>query len=171
MGLVDWLAKQLGGKLAPGGKPPTVPMRIDGGRAGCWWDHAEALPLAAGRGFTVDVVGESQWQAHIARVVGGKRDEGYKDEYVAQLAFDNNPHDANAVVVLIDAHPVGWIARGDAANVRNEINAINPEGLPVTCKAKIVGGWDRGDGDEGHFGVKLSLSRPIKVVPRQRLPT
>lgn len=164
MGLVDWLAKLLAGNRATGEKPAVVPMRIDGDRAGCWWDHPDALPLAAGRGFTVEVVGESQWQDHIARVVGGKRDAGYRDEYVAQLAFDDNPHDANVVVVMIDARPVGWIARGDAGNVRSEINAINPAGLPVTCKAKIVGGWDRGDGDEGHFGVKLSLSRPLKIA-------
>lgn len=170
MGLVDWVTKQLRGKPPTSEKPTTVPMRIDGARVGCWWDHPPALPLAAGRGFTVDVVGESQWQANIARVIGGKRDEGYSEEYVAQLAFDNSPRDANAVAVMFDAHPVGWIARGDAAAVRSEINAINPEGLPVTVKAKIVGGWDRGNGDEGRFGVKLSLSRPIKVAPRQRLP-
>lgn len=161
MGLIDWLAKQMSGK------PRKAVMRIDGDRAGCWWDHPDALPLAAGRGFTVEAVGEAQWQENIARIAGAKRPEGYRDQFVAQLIFEDNPHDPNAVVIVIDAHAVGWIARGDAANVRKEIMAINPYKLPVTCKAKIVGGWDRGDGDQGHYGVKLSLSRPLKVAPNR----
>lgn len=30
-------------------------------------------------------------------------------------------------------------------------------GADVKCSAMIVGGWDRGKGDTGYFGVKLDL--------------
>jgi hypothetical protein len=33
----------------------------------------------------------------------------------------------------------------------------------ISCKAKIVGGWDRGEGDRGYFGVKLSLALPPRI--------
>jgi hypothetical protein len=32
-----------------------------------------------------------------------------------------------------------------------------PHASKATCKARIRGGWDRGGGDTGHFGVKLDL--------------
>jgi hypothetical protein len=41
---------------------------------------------------------------------------------------------------------------------------LNLENRPVMCDAKIVGGWDRGDGDEGHYGVTLSLSKPLRLA-------
>ena len=32
--------------------------------------------------------------------------------------------------------------------------------MPPRCKAVLVGVWGRGDGDEGHYGVRLDL--PVK---------
>lgn len=127
------------------------------------WDHPEVIPLAAGRGFTFDVVGENQWQDNLSAICGGKCEDGHKREVAAQLVFESNPTDPNAVGVMIDARPVGWIPADKGAEVRSALMALNPDRRAVTCKAKVVGGWDRGDGDEGHFGVKLSLSWPLKV--------
>jgi hypothetical protein len=31
----------------------------------------------------------------------------------------------------------------------------------VECKAVIQGGWDRGEGDTGEFGVRLNIIRPF----------
>lgn len=133
----------------------------------CWWDHPQVFPLGAGRGFTTDIVGESYWQDNIGRIVGGKCEKGYKSEVVAQLVFEDNPHDPNAVAVMIDTRPVGWIPRHEAAEFRKEMLAVNPERQAMTCKAKIVGGWDDGEGNEGSFGVKLSLARPLKLEARR----
>ena len=66
--------------------------------------------------------------------------------------------------MFIEAKHVGHIPRELAAQLRADIIRINPDMLPVMCKAKIVGGWDRGGGDEGHYGVKLSLSSPLRLA-------
>jgi hypothetical protein len=37
------------------------------------------------------------------------------------------------------------------------------------CSAIITGGWDRGDGDTGHFGVTLDLAHPDQLLQSNRL--
>ncbi|MNE95789.1 hypothetical protein D3C80_1939250 [compost metagenome] len=69
---------------------------------------------------------------------------------------------------MINSRAVGWIPRERAAEFRAALLKLNVENLPVTCKAKVVGGWDRGRKDRGLFGVKLSLSVPLKVHPDAR---
>lgn len=141
---------------------PHFPTNYDG--SGCWWAEDGVLPLAAGRGFNLPVVGELQWQDSIAAVVGGRCEEGHNCQMPAQLVFDDaNPHDPNAIGVMIDSHAVGWIPWEKAVEFRAALRKLNIENLPVTCKAKVIGGWDRGRKDRGLFGVKLSLSMPLKV--------
>lgn len=120
-----------------------------------------SIELTAGRGFTFDVVGEARFQPALSKLCGGKKAGGHKQEAVAHLRFEPNSHDPNAIAVDISGMQVGWISSTLTSEIRREIAALSPtEG--VTCQAKIVGGWNE-DGDEGHFGVKLSLSRPLKV--------
>lgn len=120
--------------------------------------------VAKGRGFTFDLSGESHFQDELDSVCGGKCEDGYKLECLAQLFFINdNEFDPNAVGVMIDGNPVGYVPGHLTEAFRKEILAVNPDLHPMLCSAKIVGGWDRGDGDEGHYGVKLSLSRPLRV--------
>lgn len=42
------------------------------------------------------------------------------------------------------------------------------DGTFVACEALIVGGWDRGSGDVGSYGVKLSLPAPRACVAAMR---
>ena len=125
----------------------------------------EPVHLARGRGFTFEIVGEASYQAALDAICGGKCEDGYKLPVVAQLCFqEDNPHDANAVVVLINGKVVGYIPRDLAPEMRTAILTLNPDERPVTCDAKVVGGWLRDGGDEGHYGVKLSLSKPLKLA-------
>jgi len=127
----------------------------------------EPLYLAPGRGFTQEVVGESYRQEALEASVGGKTLDGFNQKLTAQLVFDEgNRHDPNAVGVLIDRRHVGYIPKQQAADFRRQILAINPGQIPVVCKAKITGGWDRGDGDTGHFGVRLSLASPLRATAK-----
>jgi hypothetical protein len=106
------------------------------------------------------------YQDALDDLCGGKCDEGHDLPAIAQLCFqEDNPYDKNAVVVLIDRQVVGYIPRTEAKQFRREILRINPDERPVTCDARIVGGWDRGDGDDGHYGVKLSITTPLR--PRE----
>jgi hypothetical protein len=120
----------------------------------------EFVHLAAGRGFTFNIVGESQFQKGLSKICGGKTTVGHKLEATAHLTFAENAHDATAIAVQISGEQVGWMPSELSSEMRREITALSPNGS-VTCRAKIVGGW-RSDGDEGSFGVKLCLSVPLK---------
>jgi hypothetical protein len=124
-----------------------------------------SLVLAHTRGFNQDVVGEGHRQSSFLQIMGPKTPEGFDAIVQAQLIFDDgNVHDSNAVGVLLERYHVGYLPRAEAAAIRSEILAINPKEMPVVCKAKVVGGWKRVDGDEGSFGIRLSLARPLRVA-------
>jgi len=127
----------------------------------CWWAEEGTVALAAGRGFTFNIVGESRYQKQLDRLCGGRCEEGHKKEVGARLTFENNPHDRNAIAVSIQGKQVGWVPSELAAEMRAQISEVSPKGV-VTCKAKIVGGWDKDD-YQGSYGVKLSIPKPIKT--------
>ena len=143
MGVLNWLF---------GSSDPTANVR-----------SAEPLHLARGRGFTFELVGEANYQDALDSICGGKCEDGHKLRCTAQLCFqEDNPHDPNAVVALIKGKVVGYVPRTIAAEMRSSILRLNPDEQPVTCDAQIVGGWIRDEEDEGHYGVKLSLSNPLR---------
>lgn len=144
------------------------PVRMEG--RGCWWNDPRAIPLAAGRGFNVQVVGEAQFQGEIGSIVGGRCEEGHNCEVPAELVLAGNDRDPEAVGVMINSRPVGWLPGELAAALRPLLVDLGRDGHAITCKAKIVGGWDRGRDDRGYFGVKLSLSLPLKVHPAAGRP-
>lgn len=126
--------------------------------------QSAALHLARGRGFTFNIVGEGSYQDALNAICGGKCEDGHKLLTTAQLCLqDDNPHDPDAVVVLIGGKVVGYVPRDLATDLRAAILKLNPDKRPVTCDAKIVGGWSHEDG-EGHYGVKLSISKPVRAA-------
>lgn len=130
-------------------------------------DRPSPVHLAPGNGFTFELAGESRYQADLDAICGGKCDQGHKLSCIAQLCFEEgNPDDSNAIAVLINGRVVGYIPQTLAAGLRSQILALNPGQRPVTCDAMIVGGWRRGPDEEGQYGVKLSLSAPLKVEAR-----
>jgi hypothetical protein len=125
----------------------------------------EPVHLARADDFNFEIVGEASYQPALDAICGSKCEEGHNLAVTAQLCFqEDNPYDQNAVVVFIDRKVVGYIPRNLAKRMREEILRLNPEERPVTCDAQVVGGWIRDWGDEGHYGVKLSLSHPLKAV-------
>jgi hypothetical protein len=120
--------------------------------------------IAKGRGYTFNIVGESQFQDVLAQIAGPKTPDGAKVEKTAQIVDDDdNEHDESAIAVLIGGRVVGFIPRAVAASMRADLARINPAGHPITCHAKVVGGWRDADGHEAHYGVKLSISNPIRL--------
>jgi hypothetical protein len=145
MGLFDWLFGASTGSTQPAALGP--------------------IHLARGRGYTFELVGESYYQDTLDAICGGKCEDGHNFPVAVQLCFqENNPHDRNAIMVLINRKVVGYVPRHITAGMRLELLELNPTEHPITCDAKIVGGWLRGDdGDEGHYGVRLNLSQPLKL--------
>ncbi len=108
--------------------------------------------------YNVDMVGESRYQRALEQICGGRTRQSRRLEAVAQLVLEtNDPHDARAVRVEIQGHTVGYLDRETARNFRKQLAEAGVTEGSVTCDAVIVGGWDRGGGDRGYFGVKLDL--------------
>ena len=107
----------------------------------------------------VDAVGESRYQDALEEIAGGRSDRGADHEKVALLIPEpTNRYDPNAVAVWIEGKIVGYLSRENAEVLQPGIIRLHRQhDRPVACRARIVGGWDRGGGDRGHFGVRLYL--------------
>lgn len=103
-------------------------------------------------------MGESNYQRALEAICGGRCRDGWELKKQAELVLeDSNPHDSRAVRVDIEGRTVGYLSRRFAKGFRDRLALQKlPEG-PYSCPAIIVGGWDRGGGDVGHFGVRLDL--------------
>ena len=108
--------------------------------------------------YSVDVVGESHYQKALERICGGRTENSQRLVVEAFLVLeDDNPHDSKAVRISIQGKTVGYLDRETARSFRKQIAGIRMTGVAAKCSAIIVGGWHRGGGDRGHFGVKLDL--------------
>lgn len=123
-------------------------------------DELVEIPVISGAGnFLVDVAGESFYEESFAALCGERTIEGIRIEVRAQLILeDENPHDKRAVRVTIQGHPVGHLSRDDARAFRRLVRYGSLSKHEVfECAGLICGGWDRGEGDIGNFGVRLDL--------------
>jgi len=133
--------------------------------------HAGRAPAGTGAGaedaadtddddsFELPVVGESHYQKAIESACGGPDTDGVDKIVEASLILeDSNPHDPRAVRVDIYNRTVGYLSRADARRFRASLKPALSRTETITCKARIRGGWDRGEGDRGNYGVWLNLS-------------
>jgi hypothetical protein len=119
------------------------------------------VPFIKGRDqFQINVAGESFYPDSFAALVGARTRDGIAFPARAQLTLDDeNPHDRNAVKVTVDGHQVGHLPREAAKAFRRTVRYGElAEHETFECAALINGGWDRGGGDAGNFGVKLDLA-------------
>jgi hypothetical protein len=109
--------------------------------------------------FSIDVVGESHYQSWLESICGGRTYESQNKLVEAVLVYeDDNPNDDKAIRIDILGNTVGYLSRENARQYRMRLEEAGHKGIKATCSAMIVGGWDRGGSDKGHFGVKLDLS-------------
>ena len=108
--------------------------------------------------FEIEVVGESHYQEALEQICGGRSEESARFVTTAVLVLDDdNPYDAKAVRMEIDGHVVGHMSRENARQYRKKLKEAGHPRITASCKAIIVGGWERADGDRGYFGVRLDL--------------
>lgn len=122
-----------------------------------------AVLLAGDGSYSLNVVGESNYQDALANIVGGKTVDGHM-EYVSAVLVPqpDNAFDANAVMVAIGGDLVGYLDRPTAKMCCDEIFAKGYAG--AGCNALISGGWDRGGDRVGSFGVKLDVRYPFEIL-------
>lgn len=108
--------------------------------------------------YSIGAVGESNYQEALEEVAGGRKPRGVNKRVNAELKLeDDNPHDSNAVAVLIEGHKVGYLSRSHAQGFREEAGRGLESARRILCRARIRGGWNRGPRDRGHFGVTLDI--------------
>lgn len=117
-------------------------------------------------GYEFDIVGESFCQSALLDIVGGKSEDSVEILKPAVVVRDlSNTYDANAVAVYIDESRVGYIAKDEA---KEFCDAIKRSGFDSNSafdvQAMIVGGWKRGNGDEGKFGVRLNVDPDLGIT-------
>lgn len=112
--------------------------------------------------FSLEIVGESHYQAALERLCGGRTENGHQLAVEAILYHeDNNQYDDNAVRVEIKGVIVGYLDREAARSFRARLADAGYAGFTLACPAMIVGGWDKGEGDQGYFGVKLDVPTEV----------
>ena len=108
--------------------------------------------------YEFDIVGESAYQDSLESICGGRSEDSAEFQTEAILVLENsNPHDSLAVRVDIQGKTVGYLSRKDARNYRKQLEQLGHPNVTCSCKAMIVGGWQRSRTDRGNFGVKLDL--------------
>ncbi len=125
--------------------------------------HSQYGAIVSGDGnFVFEVVGESHYQAELERIVGGRTEDSTYHKCIAILTPEpDNPFDPQAVCVNVNGCKVAYLSR-DWAPKFNVALASNGY-AQAACSAVIVGGWDRGGNDRGHFGIKLDIALPFKL--------
>lgn len=120
--------------------------------------------------FAIAAVGEASYVPAFEAICGPRTRDGENREVVATLVAEpENRFDSDAVYVSVDGRKVGYLPRGHeyGAVVRQYL----ARGVRPSCYARIRGGWhDRGDGDQGYYGIWLDLpgSSPADDSPKAR---
>lgn len=131
--------------LQPASQPAVARRNIPASRV-VWRENS----------FPMEVVGESGFQDALVAISGGHNRYGHYLPCEAEIMREpSNPHDPNAVVVLIEGRKVGYLAREQAARVSAQM--VTDGVQAVRCGAQITGGWRTNQYDAGFFGVKLAI--------------
>ncbi|MBU1361473.1 MAG: HIRAN domain-containing protein [Gammaproteobacteria bacterium] len=109
--------------------------------------------------YSFEVVGESNYQKAFHKLFGEPGEGGGAVRVEADLVLENdNKHDSNAVRVDIRGLTVGYLPRQMAKNFRKAIKRDkHTKWSTFKAGAEVRGGWDRGGGDRGNYGVWLDL--------------
>jgi len=136
-------------------------------------NHANRIDAAVLEGHdTLEVVGESHYQDDLWRLAGGFSTERIRCAVIAVLIPEpDNPHDSNAVKVLIDGYLVGYLSREDALVYLPGLRRLIAFHGQIALRGVIVGGGPRDDGlgmlgvfldhDPANFGLRRSQTTHI----------
>ena len=68
-----------------------------------------------------------------------------------------NAYDKRAVRIVLEGQTVGYLSRTAAGAYAPIATLLAGGEHHLRCKARMVGGWSRGAGDFGSFGILLDL--------------
>jgi HIRAN domain-containing protein len=116
------------------------------------------VDVSDGRGFNLEVVGESHHQLTLRRIADGRTGPGIDVLFRAWLLPDsNNPYDSNAVAIVTDdGMRVGHLPREWAQEYHGPLADMQSQDFAPYCVATVIGGY----GHKKHFGVLLDIRDP-----------
>lgn len=112
-----------------------------------------------------EVVGESSYQKELAAIAGPAPDDGHEVPVTVWLICqDNNPHDRNAVAVVVQEKTVAYLRREDAREYRKSLRE-ETDSLPSAMTAGLIvgGGIKRKTGERMHLGIRIDLAIPVEI--------
>src|SRR5688500_15086342 len=109
--------------------------------------------------YLVDVRGESECQTLLEDICGGRKRGGvhYRMQPTLMVFGDE-------VRVEVDGATIGRLDDDYASGYKQQLATTGCLAATVWCEGMIVGGWDRGPGDRGMFGVKLDLPPNVAAL-------
>jgi hypothetical protein len=121
------------------------------------WLQLPALNL----GPAVNAAGESHYEDALETVASGRTCFGVRIPLItAELVREpTNPYDPNAVRVEANGRQLGYVAKEDAPRFHAVIDKLAAQDRLTTCRARLTGGWDRGQLDRGSIGLQLLTGR------------
>lgn len=103
--------------------------------------------LVGEEGWSVEIVGESHYQAAIERIIGGTSHR----HYAARLVRDSaNPRDSSAVRLDVQGQTVGYVSRDETDDVQPLLQKLDAMGRPAWVRATFTGG-----GGHYSYGVEI----------------
>src|ERR1044071_6001093 len=95
--------------------------------------HVDVILPGPGN-FAVEVVGEASYQPAIECAAGGRTEYGCEKFVDAVLVLeDSNPHDSQAVQVLIEGRVCGYLSRDKARIYRTELEKAGHPTITAGC--------------------------------------
>lgn len=128
-----------------------------------WGVDIEGRPAVWMKGTdVVELIGESQRQAHLERIAGPPRPGLHQVEVAAWLLPDGSNAAQPVIAVQVAGDLVGYVPAPLARVWHPVITGLSARwGRPVACFGKIVGGMRRAtDGEGGYYSVRLFLPPP-----------
>lgn len=119
-----------------------------------------SIPKITGPGdYNFEAVGEGHYQDQFVKVCGARCRDGYDLEMPAHLVLESdNKFDKLAVAVHLGGGKVGHLPKETAREFRKAVKAGGLSAFTVfECMASVRGGWDKGGGNVGQFGIWLDL--------------
>lgn len=135
---------------------PDQPERRKDIKSGVFWRLPGHPAFRAGKGYNQDVVGESFYRSSLERLVGGATAQGVNVSKPVELRagqYDGKP----SIEVWIEGERCGSIPKNESQSLISEIDSLGVRS--GTAKGRISAGFEGGD-----YSVKLSLSRPLKLI-------
>jgi hypothetical protein len=117
--------------------------------------NPEAVRLCPIVGGFISAVGESNYLDELNEILRSTPKHKGRYETIATLSPEpSNPHDPNAIRILIGDKPVGYLSRADAKRFRKSHSAAIASEQIIQCRARLTGGTD----EKPNIGVLLDFN-------------